>query len=69
MLTAETKDHVVDLGTLSKLRGVGGLSAHTPERKGVLLSDIFTSPAGDGEETAHGLWVRQLTVDNPPRRR
>ena len=52
-------------GTLSKLRGVGGLSAHTPERKGVLLSDIFTSPAGDGEETAHGLWVRQLTVDNP----
>jgi eukaryotic-like serine/threonine-protein kinase len=53
-------------GTLSKLRGVGGLTAPSPASKRVRLSNVFTSPAGDGEQTAHGLWVRQLTVDNPP---
>jgi hypothetical protein len=26
---------------------------------------MFTSPLSDGAETAHGMWVRQLTLLNP----
>jgi hypothetical protein len=40
---------------IRRLRGVGGLK----------LTPIFSTPLGEVEETAHGLWVRQLTVDNP----
>jgi hypothetical protein len=29
------------------------------------LAELFRTPLGDTEETARGLWVRQLTVDNP----
>jgi hypothetical protein len=50
---------------LLKLRGVGGLSAAEGMPSSARLANVFTSPLGDGEETAHGLWVRQLTVDNP----
>ena len=32
------------------------------------LAAVFTQPLGDAEETTHGLWVRQLTVDNPTAR-
>lgn len=53
-------------GALSKLRGVGGLTA-APAVKSASLSKLFTSPLGDGAETAHGMWVRQLTVENPVR--
>ena len=28
-------------------------------------SNMFTSPLIDGAETAHGMWVRQLTLLNP----
>ena len=51
--------------TLLKLRGVGGLTAAPGSQSSARLANVFTSPLGDGEETAHGLWVRQLTVDNP----
>ena len=51
--------------TLLKLRGVGGLTAAPGTQSSAGLANVFTSPLGDGEETAHGLWVRQLTVDNP----
>jgi len=54
-------------GALGKLRGVGGLTAAPPAAPGARLASIFTSPLGDGEETARGLWVRQLTVENPAR--
>lgn len=54
-------------GALGKLRGVGGLTAPPAAQPGARLASIFTSPLGDGEETAHGLWVRQLTVENPSR--
>jgi eukaryotic-like serine/threonine-protein kinase len=50
---------------VGKLRGVGGLTAAPTAQPGARLAAIFTSPLGDGEETARGLWVRQLTVENP----
>jgi eukaryotic-like serine/threonine-protein kinase len=54
--------------TVSKLRGVGGLAAEPAAQTSARLANIFTSPLGDREETARGLWVRQLTVENPVRR-
>jgi hypothetical protein len=51
-------------GTLSKLRAVGGLTA-PPAQPSVSFSNMFTSPLIDGAETAHGMWVRQLTLLNP----
>jgi eukaryotic-like serine/threonine-protein kinase len=54
--------------TVSKLRGVGGLAAEPAPQTSAKLANIFTSPLGDREETARGLWVRQLTVENPVRR-
>jgi hypothetical protein len=54
--------------TVSKLRGVGGLAAAPAPPASARLANIFTSPLGDREETARGLWVRQLTVENPARR-
>jgi serine/threonine-protein kinase len=50
-------------GTLSKLRAVGGLTA--PVQTSLSFSNMFTSPLSDGAETAHGMWVRQLTLLNP----
>jgi serine/threonine protein kinase len=50
-------------GTLSKLRAVGGLT--TPVQASLSFSNMFTSPLIDGAETAHGMWVRQLTLLNP----
>ena len=50
---------------LLKLRGVGGLTATPGAQSSARLANVFTSSLGDGEETANGLWVRQLTVDNP----
>ena len=50
--------------TVSKLRGVGGLTA-TPSNIG--LSKVFVQPLGEEEESAAGLFVRQFTVENPGR--
>jgi hypothetical protein len=63
--------------TMERLRGVGGLTA-APTSVGALttpgapnskasLSRMFTQPLTDAREQAHGLWVRQLTVQNPGR--
>ena len=49
---------------VGKLRGVGGLTAPAGPA-GARLASIFTVPLGDREEAAQGLWVRQLTVENP----
>jgi hypothetical protein len=46
-----------------RLRGVGGLVAAAPNSAGARFSALFTTPLG-GEETATGLWARQLTVEN-----
>jgi serine/threonine protein kinase len=50
------------------LRGVGGL-APVPGQKlsESSLTAQFPTPLRDSEEVARGLWVRQLTLDNPLR--
>ena len=48
-----------------RLRGVGGLTAKPPQGTSAKLAPVFSTPLGDREETARGLWVRQLTIDNP----
>jgi len=50
------------------VRGVGGLTSQSSRQiGGSRLTDAFTTPLGETEETARGLWVRQITLDNPPR--
>ena len=48
----------------SVLRGVGGL-AKAPTAASQGLSAEFSAPLPSAEETARGVWVRQLTLDNP----
>jgi serine/threonine-protein kinase len=51
--------------SLNRLRGVGGLTAAAPKGNTLRLAQLFRTPLGETEETTRGLWVRQLTVDNP----
>jgi hypothetical protein len=51
------------------LRSVGGLAPavdSAPSSSGPLTAQ-FSTPLGDTEETARGMWIRQLTLDNPDR--
>jgi serine/threonine protein kinase len=54
--------------TKSVLRGVGGLTS-TPVRldQQLRLTPEFATPLSASEETARGVWIRQLTLENPPR--
>jgi hypothetical protein len=54
---------------ITRLRGVGGLTAKPPQGNAAKLAPVFSIPLGETEETARGLWVRQLTIDNPVARR
>ena len=48
------------------LRGVGGLTKAAPTEAGSpRLSGEFAEPLPDAGETAKGVWVRQLTLENP----
>jgi len=49
------------------LRGVGGLAKGPAVAAGPGLRTEFAVPLPDGEETVRGVWVRQLTLDNPGR--
>jgi hypothetical protein len=49
------------------LRGVGGLAKGPAVADGPGLRTEFGVPLRDGEETVRGVWVRQLTLDNPGR--
>jgi hypothetical protein len=51
-------------GTTERLRGVGGLVPADARRNESRLTALFTVPLR-GRETADGLWVRQLTLENP----
>jgi serine/threonine-protein kinase len=55
-------------GAKNILRSVGGLVV-SPEAKAQgagPVSRLFPAePLGDTQETAHGLWIRELTVENP----
>ena len=62
--------------TVERLRGVGGLTpggaggvtpAASPSGTGGGLSRLFTTPLTNARERARGLWVRQITLDNPAR--
>ena len=59
--------HNIRLGldTLSRLRGVGGLTAAPARKSTSALAQLYATPLSESEETARGLWVRQLTVENP----
>jgi hypothetical protein len=46
------------------LRGVGGLSA-SPKASAGKLADQFMTPLPQTAESANGLWVRQITLENP----
>ena len=49
------------------LRGVGGLAKAPARSSGPRLSAEFAVPLPDAVETSRGVWVRQLTLENPPR--
>jgi serine/threonine protein kinase len=51
---------------LAVLRGVGGLAQKRPSPDNTgRLSSQFAAPLPSDEETARGVWVRQLTLENP----
>ena len=51
---------------IERLRGIGGLSPSRPaSSSGPRFSMLFTTPLTGQKETARGLWVRLLTLDNP----
>ena len=52
-------------GTAERLRGVGGLVAAPRAADAPRFSSLFTIPLPGTRETAQGLWVRRLTVENP----
>jgi hypothetical protein len=49
---------------LTRLRGLGGLTAPAGPSKAHYLFE-GAGPLGANADTAHGLWVRQLTLENP----
>jgi len=53
---------------VERLRGVGGLTAApAAEGPGGRLARLFTIPLTDEREHSSGLWIRQITLDNPVR--
>jgi len=54
--------------TIGRLRSVGGLTPDVSRQNaGAVLSRLFTTPLTNARESARGLWVRQITLDNPAR--
>jgi eukaryotic-like serine/threonine-protein kinase len=51
--------------SVSRLRSVGGLTAPAPKENALRLAQMFRIPLSETAETVQGLWIRQLTVDNP----
>jgi hypothetical protein len=49
------------------LRGVGGLATAPARPTTSVLTKDTSIPLPDGTETARGVWVRQLTLENPVR--
>ncbi|HEY6508673.1 MAG TPA: protein kinase, partial [Vicinamibacterales bacterium] len=51
------------------LRGIGGLvSTPVHADQGMRHVPAYSTALPAGEETAHGLWVRQIAFENPPKR-
>jgi serine/threonine protein kinase len=54
--------------TIERLRSVGGLTPEpSKQNAGTGLSRLFTVPLTNARESVRGLWVRQITLDNPER--
>jgi hypothetical protein len=55
--------------SVGMLRSVGGLApaVDSDRPSSGPLTEQFSTPLGDTEETARGMWIRQLTLDNPDR--
>ncbi len=66
---ARVTGHKLSAAGLGILRGVGGLTA-TPVQadQGLRNSPEFATPLSTTEEVASGLWVRQITLENPDSR-
>lgn len=50
---------------VTQLRGVGGLAKVPTNLASHRLAEEFAVPLPEGKETARGVWVRQLTLENP----
>jgi hypothetical protein len=55
----------MDNDLVGALRGVGGLIKAPPAASGARLSTEFAEPLPDTVDQAKGVWVRQLTLENP----
>lgn len=70
-LPQPTRDKPIQSARLSNdsiglLRAVGGLTpSSVPVDKKLRLTSDFSTPLTATEETARGVWVRQLTIENP----
>jgi hypothetical protein len=63
------REAVNTLRSVGGLASVGGLNPardHGSQGYGRLTQE-FSTPLTENEETAQGLWVRQITLDNPAR--
>jgi hypothetical protein len=62
------RTHRLSIEAVGVLRGVGGL-ASKPARSDqpARLSSEFATPLTGSEEMARGVWVRQITLENPAR--
>ncbi len=50
------------------LRGVGGVtSSPTGAGAAIGLAREFSTPLAEGEESVRGVWIRQVTLENPVR--
>jgi hypothetical protein len=49
------------------LRGVGGVTSTSVQSGALGLARDFGTPLVDGEETVRGVWIRQVTLENPVR--
>jgi hypothetical protein len=72
-LSRPVRDNPIQSASLSReavgvLRGVGGITS-TPAQPGgpVGLARDFGTPLVEGEETVRGVWIRQVTLENPVR--
>ncbi|HZI79472.1 MAG TPA: protein kinase, partial [Vicinamibacterales bacterium] len=61
------RNHRLPGSAASLLRSVGGLVAAPAATDRRLRDDpTFATPLTDGEEEVQGVWIRRLTLDNPP---
>jgi eukaryotic-like serine/threonine-protein kinase len=60
-------DHTLPPESIDRLRAVGGLTPDASKQAGARLSQFFTAPLTNTREQVRGLWVRQLTLENPGR--